>query len=238
MNKIVVANLKMWMDTSDVSDYLKEIQNLEYSQLVLCPTSIYIPYFLKHKFKVGIQNVFYEELGPYTGEICPKQIATMGIHYAIIGHNERRIIDTNEIINQKIKACKKYNITSILCIGENFHQRRFHQTKKVLKNQLKGALTNIGNLDKVIIAYEPVWAIGTNNVPTNKEIIANVKFIKDYVKKHFHSDVNVLYGGSVNVENILMIRNIDEIDGVLVGDASIHPKELKDILDAFFIRQN
>ena len=162
----------------------------------------------------------------------------MGIHYALIGHNERRLVDTDEVINEKIMACKKYNLTSILCIGESLKQHKYHQTKKVLKNQLKKALMNVGDLDRIIIAYEPIWSIGTNNIPSVKEISETVQFIKTYVEKHFHSNIRVLYGGSVNVENILMIRNIEEIDGILVGDASTRASEFLDIIDAFFIRQN
>ena len=135
MNKIVVGNLKMWMDTSDVSDYLKAIQNLDNNYVIVCPTSIYVPYFLKRKFKVGLQDISEKDLGSYTGEVCAKQAMTMGIHYALIGHNERRLVDTDEVINEKIKACKKYNLTSILCIGESLKQHKYHQTKKVLKNQ-------------------------------------------------------------------------------------------------------
>ena len=238
MNKIVVGNLKMWMDTSDVSDYLKAIQNLDNNYVIVCPTSIYVPYFLKRKFKVGLQDISEKDLGSYTGEVCAKQAMTMGIHYALIGHNERRLVDTDEVINEKIKACKKYNLTSILCIGESLKQHKYHQSKKVLKNQLKKALMNVGDLDRIIIAYEPIWSIGTNNIPSVKEISETVQFIKTYVEKHFHSNIRVLYGGSVNVENILMIRNIEEIDGILVGDASTRASEFLDIIDAFFIRQN
>ena len=97
---------------------------------------------------------------------------------------------------------------------------------------------NVGDLDRIIIAYEPIWSIGTNNIPSVKEISETVQFIKTYVEKHFHSNIRVLYGGSVNVENILMIRNIEEIDGILVGDASTRASEFLDIIDAFFIRQN
>lgn len=240
MSKIVVGNLKMSMATNEVSDYLKQMQQLKYDHVIICPSNIYAPYFLKQKYKVGLQNIYEEELGSFTGEVCPKQAATMGIKYTLIGHSDRRLLfhETDEVINKKIKAAKKYGMISILCIGESWKEHKSHQTKRVLKNKLKKELMNIGDLSKVIIAYEPSWSIGTNNILSNKEIIENVSFIKNYVLKHFNYDIKVIYGGSINIDNILMIRNIEEIDGILVGDSSTRASEFLDIIDAFFIRQN
>lgn len=240
MGKIVVGNLKMSMITSEVSDYLKEIKKINHKNVIICPSAIYAPYFLKHEFQVGLQDVFYEEPGPYTGTICPKQAVTIGIKYSIIGHSDRRTYfkETNDEINKKIKAAKKYNMTSILCVGETLKEYKSHKTKKVLKKELKKALMNVGDLNRVIVAYEPSWSIGTNKIPTNKQIIENVTFIKKYISKHFHYDMKVLYGGSINIDNILTIRNIEEIDGILVGDASTRASEFIDIIEAFLIRQN
>lgn len=240
MDKIVVGNLKMSMITSDVSDYLKEIKKLNYKNVIICPSAIYVPYFLKHEFKVGLQDIFYEEPGSYTGAVCPKQAVTMGIKYTLVGHSDRRIYfhETDDEINKKIKAAKKYNMTSILCVGETLQEYKTHKTKKVLKRELKKALMNVGDLNKVIVAYEPNWSIGTNKIPTNKQISDNVTFIKKYISKHFHYDMKVLYGGSINIDNILTIRNIEEIDGILVGDSSTRASEFMDIVEAFLIRQN
>lgn len=224
-DKLIVANLKMNMIINDLTDYLPKINKfINNDNVVICPTSLYIPYFLKQKYKVGIQNIFYKSSGAYTGEISPKQAASMGIEYVLIGHSERRTY-FNEIdsdINKKVYESSKYNLKIILCIGETLEQRNMLRTTKVLKKQINLALKNISNFDNIIIAYEPIWSIGTNIVPTNNDIEKTVSYIKQVVKELTnYSNIKVLYGGSVNETNIGNIININGVSGVLVGGASL-----------------
>jgi len=232
MKKIIIGNLKMMMKTDDVSDYLKKLEGIK--DVIICPTSIYIPYFLKNKYKVGLQNICGEDLGPFTGEVCPNQAVSMGIRYTLVGHNERRINfnETNEEVNKKILQANKYGMTSILCVGESLKEKNKNQTKKVLKKQLTECLKNT-LLDKVIIAYEPNWAIGTNEMPTNKEIEMYVEYIKEFIKKNYNHDIKVIYGGSISKENILKIKNIENLDGILIGGSSTRALEFKEIVDKY-----
>ena len=230
--KLVVANLKMSMTTSDVNNYLKKVCSLNNRSLIICPTAIYIPYFLKQSFAVGIQNVYKEDLGAYTGEISPLQAYTMGVRYVILGHSERRnyFKETNEMINEKIKASLKNSLTVILCIGETKEERDLLKTKSILKKQLLTCLDGV-DIKNILIAYEPVWAIGTKVTPANNEIEDTINFIKDVVWELKEEHVSVLYGGSVDDSNIQKLNTIRNVDGFLVGGASTHYDKLKRIIE-------
>ncbi len=231
-NKLVVANFKMSMDTSDVNNYLKDIATLDNKNVVICPTSIYLPYFLKKKFEVGLQNVYKEDLGAYTGEISPKQAYSIGVRYVILGHSERRqyFKETNEFVNEKIKACLKNNLKVILCIGETKEERDLLKTKRILKKQIVSCLKDLKSIQNVVIAYEPIWSIGTNITPTNAEIEDAITFIKDVVWELFEAKIKVLYGGSVNENNIKSLNSINNVDGFLVGGASTNYSKFKKII--------
>lgn len=231
--RIVIGNLKMSMSTSDVNAYLKDISKLENKQVVICPTSLYIPYFVKHGFYVGIQNVYKENNGAYTGEVSPSQAYTMGIRYALVGHSERRnyFKETNELINEKVKACLNNKLKVVLCIGESAEEKSMLRTNRVLKKQLMTCLDGIKDIKNIFIAYEPIWAIGTNVTPTNDEIRTVVSYIKQVVYDLTNEDVAVLYGGSVNDKNINTLNKIDNIAGFLVGGASTDYKKFKTIIE-------
>lgn len=234
-NKIVVANLKMNLNVVQVSEYLKKInKNINNKNVIICPTSIYIPYFLKQNYKVGIQNIFYKDKGAFTGEISPNQASSIGIEYVIIGHSERRkkFFEKNDEINKKIKASLENDLKVILCIGESIEEHDLLKTNKVIENQITLALRNIKDLTNVIIAYEPIWTIGTNVIPSFKEINNVTKFIKSVILKiNFNIDIKVLYGGSVNEFNIEEIIKNTFVDGVLVGDVSIDADKLLKIIE-------
>lgn len=231
--RIVIGNLKMSMSTSDVNAYLKDISKLENKQVVICPTALYIPYFVKHGFYVGIQNVYKENSGAYTGEVSPSQAYTMGIRYALVGHSERRnyFKETNELINEKVKACLNNKLKVVLCIGESAEEKSMLRTNRVLKKQLMTCLDGIKDIKNIFIAYEPIWAIGTNVTPTNDEIRTVVSYIKQVVYDLTNEDVAVLYGGSVNDKNINTLNKIDNIAGFLVGGASTDYKKFKTIIE-------
>ena len=235
MGKKIIGNHKNYMLVSEVSEYLKQIGNkINNPDVVICPSNIYIPYFLKKGFSVGIQNVFIRNDVSATGEITNKQAVTMSIDYVIIGHSERRMyFDETEIdINKKIVDALKYGMKVILCIGETLEEKNMLKTARVLKKQLREDLKNISNFSNIIIAYEPVWAIGTNKIPSNNDIEKTAIFIRETLKQLYNIDnIEIVYGGSVNSKNIKEINKIKEIDGVLVGKASTDAKEFLKIIE-------
>lgn len=234
INKYVIANLKMNMTAKETSDYLKELDKVMFfSNVVICPTALYIPYFLNHSYDVGIQNVYFENDGPFTGEISPLQAKSIGIKYAIIGHSDRRKMgEDDEFISKKIKRCLENKIKVIFCIGETLEQREMLKTDKVLKQQIIGGLRGLNSkqLRNVLIAYEPVWAVGTNNLPTNREISDCVEFIKNICKKNLEFIPFILYGGSINEDNIESLNKIENVDGFLIGSSSCDASKLVKII--------
>lgn len=221
MSKIVVGNMKMLLTKYQMENYIDIIDKKEFKNidLILCPSNIYLSWFEAKNYSLGAQNVFYKQTGPYTGEISPMQLKDLGVRYSIIGHSERRILfnETDEIINKKIKACLEEDLNVILCIGENKEQKNMKKTAVIIKRQIMRALSNIKkeDLKKIIIAYEPVYAIGTGCTLDINEITSNIKFIKKVLKNEFDYECKVIYGGSVSEGNI---KNIVEIsDGVMIG---------------------
>ena len=166
-NKLIIANMKMNMSLNDVLDYLEEFN--EYNNVILCPSSIYLPYFIDCDYKVGIQNISEYDKGSYTGEISAKQAKSLGIKYAIIGHSERRMYyhENDEIVTKKLKKALSNNIKPILCVGESLVERKTHVAKDKVKIQLIESIRNIDPkyYKDIFIAYEPIWAIGTNRIP-------------------------------------------------------------------------
>ena len=149
----------------------------------------------------------------------------MGCKYVLVGHSEIRNNETDEMINIKIKIILKNNLIPILCIGESLEAYNQKQTKEILKKQIQNALKDTN--EKVIISYEPVWAIGTGKTPTNEEIID----IINYIKSLFNYDITVLYGGSVSLENIETLNKINNVNGFLIGKAATNPSSLKKIIE-------
>ena len=150
----------------------------------------------------------------------------VGAKYVIIGHSENRYLgETNKLINLKIKSALKSGLKVIFCIGETLKEKRKKNTKQVLSNQIKKGLSGIKNKNRVIVAYEPVWSIGTGLIPTSKELFETIYFIKRKIKNY-----KVLYGGSVNPKNIVLLKSINNIDGFLVGGASQDSKKFIDII--------
>ncbi len=233
MEKIVIANLKMNLNLYEICDYVVKINELiDTKRVVICPTSMYLPYFLKNGYSVGIQNIAQTEDGAYTGEVSASQVSSMGIDYALIGHSERRQFfnETDSVINKKILLGLKNKLNLVLCIGETKEERDMLKTDRVLKRQLINALRDVNkeDLKNIIIAYEPIWSIGTGNVPNNKDIATVAIYIKGIINNLYHEDINipVLYGGSVNEKNIEEINEVKEISGVLVGGASLKTDKL------------
>ena len=228
MTKLIVGNMKMNMSTEELNSYLDKI-NIKNDNVVFCPSNIYIPYFINKGLNVGIQNIFHENKGSYTGEVSSYQASSLGVKYALVGHSERRskFDEDDNLISLKINSIIDNNMKAILCVGE----KKNENLEDILYNQIVNVFTNINKYNNIIIAYEPVWAIGTNEIPTNDKIIKAVNYIKDLVKNKFNFDIKVLYGGSVNKENINLLNEIEEIDGFLIGGASLKPDEFINIIE-------
>lgn len=241
--KIIVANHKMNMVAEDIAEYLKVINNEALNkQVIICPTSIYLPYFLKRQYDVGLQNTFFKSEGAYTGEISPKQAASVGVKYTIIGHSERRshFKESENDISKKIIEAIKHNLKVILCIGETLEDRNLLKTDRVLKRQINNALRALEKemLDNVIIAYEPIWAIGSKKTPSNEEISTTVHYIKAMVSQYKgNEDIMVLYGGSVTNDNIEELNKIENISGFLIGGASIEVNGFIKIIKKVVVNQ-
>jgi triosephosphate isomerase len=174
------------------------------------------------------QNVFYEEKGAYTGEIAPAMLTELGCVYAIVGHSERRQYfgETDETVNKRVKLALSHGLGVIFCIGETLEQREAGQTNDVLAGQLEGGLKDVA-IDQIIVAYEPVWAIGTGKTATTEQAQDAHAFIRDKIKKLFGAEkadaVRILYGGSVKPENVDELMACADVDGALVGGASLKP---------------
>lgn len=235
INKYVIANLKMNMTAKETSEYLKELDKVMFfSNVVICPTNIYIPYFLNHSYDVGIQNIYYENNGPFTGEVSPSQAKSLGIRYAIVGHSDRRQMGEDDgIINKKIKKCLENRVKVIFCIGETLEQRQMFKTDKVLRQQIIRGLRGLNDkqLRNVLIAYEPVWAVGTNDLPNNREISDCIEFIKNVCKTSLEAIPFILYGGSINEKNIISLNKIENVDGFLIGASSCDANKLIKIIE-------
>lgn len=228
---LIVANLKGNLLPKEIAPYLTEIESCE-SNLVICPSELYIPYFLKHNYSIGLQNIYYDG-NLYTGEITPKQAYGLGVKYVIVGHSDRRIKfnESDLEINKTITECLNTGLKVILCIGETLEEKNMLKTTRVLQKQLNNDLRNINNINNLFIAYEPIWAIGSGNIPNNQDIKDTITYIKEVVYELNKQDVKVLYGGSIDENNIEMIRKISNIDGVIVGKSSLNPKQLLKIIE-------
>lgn len=224
---IVVLNNKSNLDKKEFMEYQNELKKIESSyQLVICPSQVYLNSIDLPTFDLGSQNVSSYHQGAYTGEIYAHQLKSLDVKYCLVGHSERRKYqrETNKDINEKIKRLLEEEITPILCIGETKEQKDSKKTKSVLLSELNECLSGINNND-IIIAYEPIWAIGTGITPTKDEVEDVLKEIKKIYQKN-----KLIYGGSLNQENIAEFKTSDLIDGYLLGGLSLKPQELKDFI--------
>tara|TARA_B100000700_G_scaffold296695_1_gene360872 strand:- start:5451 stop:6179 length:729 start_codon:yes stop_codon:yes gene_type:complete len=200
--------------------------------VVICPTAIHLDYISKNKngFYVGAQNVSEHEEGAYTGEISVHSLSDLNVNFCIIGHSERRQIfqEKNEEINRKSERLIGNDVIPIICIGETLEQKKKGITKKVLEEQLMNSVPSSSNFENTIIAYEPVWAIGTGLTPTIEEIDDTHRYIREHNDKL--NKYKILYGGSVKPSNAKEITGLPNVDGALIGGASLKPQEFSVIL--------
>jgi triosephosphate isomerase len=248
IRKLVVANWKMHLNASQASLLVHRLQEririsrdveivLAPSSLVLQPLSMQID---RRKFRLAAQNAYFVDEGAYTGEISFSMLHDL-VHYVIIGHSERRMYFTEslEMIRDKMIACVRNDITPILCVGETQHEKRLHETKQVLHDQVTTAVTGLTaeDIENIVIAYEPVWAISTFQGELAKP--TEVKQAMDYIRlqiRELYGDkaakrVRVIYGGSVNDKTVEAYLEIEGCDGVLVGGASLNYIEFSNIVE-------
>ncbi len=239
---LIVANWKMNKTIGETEDFIhsflpmvKEVTDID---ILIAPpfTSLSVASGLlqsANNIKLAAQDVFYEEKGAFTGEISPAMLLSAGCSCVIIGHSERRqyFSETDEIVNKKIKTARKSGLEVILCIGESLKEKEDNKTFKVLEKQLTGSLKDV-HLEGVTIAYEPIWAIGTGKTATPEQANEAHTFIRGWLRKYGEGSdkVRILYGGSVTPENIDSLIAEPEIDGALVGGASLKPDSFAKII--------
>ena len=224
---IIALNNKSNLEKEEFKKYLEELKTVETTEtLILCPTFLNISIVSNSNIKLGSQNVSVSDNGAYTREISASQLKSYQVKYAIVGHSERREYqrETNEEINKKIKQLFKNDITPILCIGETLEERKQNKVNEVLEEELTIATKDLTEEEKkrLIIAYEPIWSIGTGVIPTNEQIEEVFQEIKRLVPASY-----ILYGGSANEENIDQLKQIPSINGYLLGGLSLKVDKLK-----------
>jgi len=247
--KYFIGNWKMFGDFSSfkivyqIHRFCYKFQkNHKKIKVVLCVPNTLISFFIK-KLKssiitLGAQNCHYHKnYGPFTGSVNASMLKKIGAKYIILGHSENRSEgDTNKIIKKKIESALKENLKVIFCIGEKYHEKIKNKTLPVLKKQIKDSVSKKYKLNNIIIAYEPVWSIGTGKIPKTDELEKIFLFIKKEFKKYYKTKNHpiVLYGGSVNGKNVQLFSSINEIDGFLVGGASQSAKKFIDIIKNYY----
>lgn len=245
MKKIVIANFKMNQTATQTKDYMIDLvarMKGESTKVVVCPpfTSLAKAYSLTKKTNVilGAQNFHQDEKGAHTGEISAAMLKDVGVEYVIVGHSERRkeFKETNSVINKKIKAAVGVGLKVVFCVGESLNERNTNRTEAVLKAQIEQGLSGLyeNELDSIVVAYEPIWAIGTGVNATSKQISSSISLIRKIIKDMFSTKASkqtlVVYGGSVNKQNAKKIMSISVVDGVLVGGASLVAEDFFEII--------
>ena len=223
-NKLLVLNMKMYMEPSDIKKFIESVEDSD--NVIICPEAIYIPYFINKYKNIGIQNVYSKSSGAYTGCNSAFHAKKLGVNYAILGHSECReyLNITDEILNKQIQSVVDNKMIPIMCIGETLDDKVSSNSKEILKKQIIDGLKGI-KCDRIIIAYEPVYAIGTGVVAPKSDIIDAVNYIKD-ICKSIGIDASILYGGSVDSNNLKDLLTINIIDGFMVGKSSCSISEV------------
>jgi triosephosphate isomerase (EC 5.3.1.1) len=233
MNTTVTEAEKLVHDMLDTLDKTKGVER------VLCPPFVSLTTVKRmlqgSSIKLGAQNMHFEVKGAYTGEISPLMLSEL-CEFVILGHSERRWYfgESDEMVNKKVKAALINGLKPILCVGERLEENEAGKTKEVISRQVKAALNGIEPTFAIVIAYEPVWAIGTGKAATSEQAAATIEFIRNILAKLWNKDVaqdlRILYGGSVTGNNVAELISCQEIDGALVGGASLKAEEFLSIV--------
>ena len=243
--KVIAGNWKMNMLPNEAINFIEEFAPLVKDtkhEVILCVPYTDLFYALLHaqgtNIKIGAQNMHWEEKGAYTGEISAQMLKSIGVEYVIIGHSERRqyFAETDETVNKKIKSALANNLKPIVCVGETLEQREQGVTEKIITTQVEKALEGISaeSLAQIIIAYEPIWAIGTGKTATKEDANDTIKQIRKKIAEIYGQNeaerVIIQYGGSVKSSNAKELFEMSDIDGGLVGGASLKAEEFSKIV--------
>ncbi|WP_123052765.1 triose-phosphate isomerase [Clostridium sp. JN-1] len=247
MRKAIIAgNWKMNNTVDDAKKLVEELIPLVKDakcDVVVCPTFVCLDAVLKAvkdtNIKVGAQNMYFEEKGAFTGEVSPSMLEKMGVNYVIIGHSERRqyFNETDETVNKKVKKAFEHNILPIVCCGETLQERESNVTSEVLGKQIKLDLAGLTNdqVEKLVVAYEPIWAIGTGKTATDDQANETIGYIRSVIASMYGKETaektRIQYGGSVKPATIKAQMAKPEIDGALVGGASLKSADFSAIVN-------
>jgi triosephosphate isomerase (TIM) len=245
--KFIAGNWKMHKNKTDALLYLKDfklnVKNVTDTEIVLCVPSTLLS-VVNEKVKdsninLAAQNIHHEESGAFTGEICAKMVKDF-VNYVVIGHSERRkyFNETNQILNKKVNLALKQSLKIIFCVGETLEQRDKNETKSIIETQIREGLakTTVSDLINIVIAYEPVWAIGTGQTASPEQAQEIHGFIRQLIADLYNNEsannLRIIYGGSVNPKNAAEIISQPDIDGCLPGGASLDPESFAKIIKA------
>ena len=244
--KVIAGNWKMNMLPNEAIDYIQKFQDLVKDtehEVILCVPYTDLFYCLMNaqdtNIHIGAQNMHFEEKGAFTGEVSPAMLKSINCEYVIIGHSERRQYynETDETVNKKLKAAFEYGIKPIVCVGESLEQREAGKAEEIITTQTRLALDGLSNdqVKATIIAYEPIWAIGTGKTATSEDANDAIKAIRNEIRRIYGDEVAeeviIQYGGSVKSSNAKELFTTSDIDGGLVGGASLKPDEFSLIVN-------
>lgn len=238
--KYLVCNLKAFKNKEENLNYEKNLNQIKINsniELIICPSTPFLYIYQNNNYKLGSQDISKYEKGAHTGENTAEQLASLNVKYALIGHSERRKLFKEEesTIIEKIKKAYHNDIKPIYFVGETEDQKKYKVTKSVLEKQLIHIIDEVPGYkrEKIIIVYEPIWAIGSGITPTAKEIMESIKYIKDIVSDNYNLNLSILYGGSVNETNIEELIKIECIDGFVLGESTKNIETLIEICNKF-----
>ena len=233
---IIAGNWKMFKTRDEALNFIYKVNNAVPSQdvvdSVVCAPFPVLRCLVKRQgehLRIGAQNMHFEEQGAFTGEIAPNMLTSLGVEYVIIGHSERRAMfnETDESVNKKLHAAFNHGLTPILCVGEHLEEREGGKTEELLHMQVEKDLAGLTaeQVEKLVIAYEPIWAIGTGRTATPEMADETCGYIRSVVAEFYGAEVadkiRIQYGGSVKVNNIEALMSMPNIDGALIGGASL-----------------
>lgn len=244
--KFIVANWKMNKTVSEAEEFLKRFIALNKNKdidVAICPPFLCLEKALKickeSKIKIGAQNCHFEKSGAFTGEISANMLASIGVEYVILGHSERRnyFYETDKIVNKKVKTVLENKLKPIICVGETLSEREKGKEKEKIKTQIGLTFKDIPpeKISEIVVAYEPIWAIGTGKTVSIEECKEMVVFIKNYLAFEYglkeSRSIRLLYGGSMNEKNAKELLSVPNVDGGLIGGASLNPFKFTDIIN-------
>ncbi len=245
--KVIAGNWKMNKLPNEAISFFEELTPLvknTKNEVIICAPFTDLFYSILSaqdtNIKIGAQNMHWEEAGAYTGEVSPQMLKSIGVEYVIIGHSERRqyFAETDETVNKKVKSALQNELKPIVCVGETLEQRESGKAKDIVTNQIKIGLKGLTNeeIESTIVAYEPIWAIGTGKTATKEDANETIKWIREEIENMYGKEnadqVIIQYGGSVKSGNAKELFEMSDIDGALVGGASLKADEFAKIVNA------